>query len=494
MKKAAKFILENCHFIVFAAFLCMQFSVLLHIVPFGDDYYYMTFLRGGIGNFINLNVTHYLEVNGRAIVHLIDEIILADASLWCFRALETAVLAATVYLFALVISRGDAKSREFKISLCAACVLISVLDVQMMNETVYWATGAMNYVLPIPVMLLYYRVYQKISRGERLPRPSFLLAFLSCAMIEQCAFASLMITALIVYTFVLNKKKPDARLILCVLFSILGFAFLFLARGNSVRKTYYPEFFEMNLYERIKFNVKPLLSLIFAKNGAANVISLYLFITGLRRVLAGKKQIIFGALEGMAAVLVFARMMSDNSLLKYVSVIAALVAIFAEAAAAFADTLKTKDPEMFFFLSMALVLQGAMLLSPIYGGRTMLASVIFLGLATAKNLTLIFDKIRLVFDVQSLCVLCIVAVFFGTFPIANGYANNYVIHKYNMQNIEQYKENPASELTIEYLPDGACKYVMPYDSAYHEYWFKIAYGIDESTKITYTSDAFGYAK
>ena len=41
---------------------------------FGDDYYYATFIRE---NFLELHKQHYLEINGRAIVHFLDSIFLA---------------------------------------------------------------------------------------------------------------------------------------------------------------------------------------------------------------------------------------------------------------------------------------------------------------------------------------------------------------------------------------------------------------------------------
>ena len=46
----------------------------LQIGLFGDDYYYATFTKN---NFRELHKNHYLEVNGRVIVHLLDSIFLS---------------------------------------------------------------------------------------------------------------------------------------------------------------------------------------------------------------------------------------------------------------------------------------------------------------------------------------------------------------------------------------------------------------------------------
>ena len=56
------------------ALFSLTFIVNLQIGLFGDDYYYATFLKN---DFWELHKTHYLEINGRAIVHLLDSIFLA---------------------------------------------------------------------------------------------------------------------------------------------------------------------------------------------------------------------------------------------------------------------------------------------------------------------------------------------------------------------------------------------------------------------------------
>ena len=54
-----------------------------------------------------------------------------------------------------------------------------------------------------------------------------------------------------------------------------------------------------------------------------------------------------------------------------------------------------------------------------------------------------------------------------------------------MEYVSQALEKSAHKVVIVYLPDDDCRYTMPYDSTYHEYWFKIAFGLPEDTVITY---------
>lgn len=61
------------HFILLILFI-FTFIINSQIGLFGDDYYYGTFIRD---DFFSLHKKHYLEVNGRVIVHFLDSIFLA---------------------------------------------------------------------------------------------------------------------------------------------------------------------------------------------------------------------------------------------------------------------------------------------------------------------------------------------------------------------------------------------------------------------------------
>ena len=64
----------NLSKIILIVLFILTLIVNLQIGLLGDDYYYGTFVKN---DFWELHKTHYLEVNGRVIVHLLDSIFLA---------------------------------------------------------------------------------------------------------------------------------------------------------------------------------------------------------------------------------------------------------------------------------------------------------------------------------------------------------------------------------------------------------------------------------
>ena len=479
------FVKKYYHIVIFALFLFLEAVVIWQITQFGDDYYYMTFLSDGAKNFFELNVSHYLEVNGRAFVHLIDELILADRSLTVWRIVGTALIGSTVWLLALVAVGGERRSENFPAALICCCVLFSILDVMMLNETFYWITGAMNYALPLPVLLSYYLLYKRFTKTKKLPAFTFVLAFFSCAMIEQCAFTSLLITAAIIYTFVLNKKKPEAALILCVLFSVAGFAFLFLAPGNAVRKTYYPDFYEMSLYKRIISNIKPLASMIFSRRGSANVIVAYLVFGGARKIAVKKRaSVALGAAEILSAILVLIHVYVGGVMTVAVSAAVLTVLMLCADIVLSLPALKDGDTDGLFFCAVPLILQAAMLVSPLFGARTILCSAVLLFVPTAKNAAYLVGKLKNEkVKIASASVAAALA-FLLFIPLISGYSENRKIQMYNIKNASSCAENGGG-LVYYYMPREQYRYVLPYDNSYHEYWFKKAYGLPESTEIIY---------
>ena len=493
MEKTA-FLKKNYHIIILALFLSIQLVILSNITFYGDDYYYMTFTGDGIKNFFDLNVTHYKEVNGRSIVHLLCELLLADRTLILFRVFCLAVCGSTVFLTSYIACGYDVKSKYFPSVLCISCVLFSVINIGTANQSIYWVTGALNYFFPVPLTLFYFCIYGKLKKGQPLPKWTPVVAFFASALIEQLAFASLIITGLIIYTTVSNRKKADISTILTAIASIVGFSLLFFAPGNSVRQTFYSEFYSMPLYKRIISNIKPLFSLIFSKAGGADVITVYLASCAVISFLRKKKIHLAVAFFNLCAALLVAvhAHITNNSVLAVLAAVLTVISFLFNILILIL-TLDKRDPSRLYFTIVALILQAAMLVSPVYGPRTLLCSEIMLFVPTAKNfieirkcassISAVLKRETLISAISS--AVAVAAVVLLTVPTAVGYIKNNNIQKYNMQNVAQCLENSETDLTIYYLPERNFKYTMPYDSTYHEYWFCEAFGIGHDVNITY---------
>lgn len=529
IKKSASFVLRNVPYFIFAAFVALEAWIMRFVVLFGDDYYYTTFFNYGIGYFFRENVFHYMKTNGRAWVHLLDELLLCNGTIWAWRIFNTAVIALIIWFSALIIGgTREKRGKSFKTALVLLCALFSVINIKMAYQCVYWATGAMNYLLPVLLVLMYFRLMQRYLSGEKLGAAAIFLAFFACSSTEQCAFAALCVSALTFLAVLLKKEKPCRNLIFASVASIIGFAVLFLAPGNSVRTTYYSDFYSMGLLQRILYNLPRIFNLIFSDWGMADIIIVFLVASLFRRILKPRGVLDYisalVSLSGAASLYVYIHGGGGKAFF-IVSIVCTLLIFIENIVRYLIVYIKSKDMMGLFFTVMPPLLQCAILVSPEFGPRTALASAVMLFIPTVKfileseipafalgtfaaALVLISAPGRLVTAaVIILAVLCLVFALLKKpeiavisillicsaimadrqYELVRGYSANYTVHLRNYENIENYKsETDSTEpLVIFILPDESCKYTMPYDNPYHEYWFKKAYGLTEETEIRY---------
>lgn len=512
-------------YFIFFLFVLMQAWTLIYIVQFGDDYYYTTFLSNGIRHFIDENVLHYMQTNGRALVHILDEILLANGTVFLWKIINLAVISLTVWFSAKLVAGNDKK--QFDVALAVSCVAFTAISILNLRQSVYWATGSMNYLFPVFLtLLLFYKLRKNVS-SDRLSPLVLIIAFFACSSTEQAAFASLITVILFVYTSVLNKKRLAPSYVLCLLLAVVGFILLFAAPGNAIRKTYYPDFYSMPFLKRIAYNLPRIISLVFSDYGFSSVIAIYLSASALFNLARGKNRLnkicFFFSLAGAIA-LILKNYLGTNILL-YISFPCTAISILINFLSSIGDARREHDLTIPFFTIMPVVLQGAMLVSPEFGPRTTLISAVMLIVPTAKMLlfpkrsvalvTLAFvafllfrpplavtvmaviSFLAVAFFVASkkheavivtAIFICAILVFSRQFTTVHGYRENYVIHKYNDEKVAQYLDNSDFTLPLEqyYLSNDVYKYTMPYDDPYHAMWYKISRGIPQSVEIVYS--------
>ena len=521
---------RNFHMAVFALFIVLTAVTMCFTVAFGDDYYYGSFFYEGFAHFISENLLHYRETNGRALVHLLDELILCGNQMAVWHIFGTLCVSGVVFLSALISSRAyinGLKTKEFRISLTVSCLLFSSISLDIARQSIYWATGALNYLFPVLLLLaLFYCVKRGESEG-RIGALVPILAFLCAFSTEQCSAGAI---AVIFYAFILRlklRKKPDTAMYLSAVSVALGAALLFLAPGNTVRMTYYPEFYAKPVLERIAGNIPAVTNGMTGKDGMGTAFA-FLFAchigASLRR-LKNKHEIWRIAPIALCAAAVV--LISVNSaditagIIRTVVVLAALIDVAAEKMIAF---FREGDDGAFFIL-LSVILQLCMLISPEYGGRTVLVSFILLFPAieeligkeggvlslvlTAATAALIFSyghfilacitaaalaalafallkkpQVSRIFILAIICALC----FDSMLSFARGYGENYAVHKSNSEAIESWKVagDTDAPLCLEYLINGEYKYIMPYDNVpYHWNWYKTYHHLPPETEMIF---------
>ncbi len=535
---------KNRHVAFFAFFLLFQWLINSNLALFGDDFYYSTFVSGGRDYFLSENIRHYLETNGRAFVHLIDQLILCDRSLLVFRIFSLFTTGLTV-LFGAAVASGTYNikkgfySERFKLSLALMSVLFSFISIFTAYQTLYWVTGYLNYVFPVFLTLsLFFFTEASLENGRFSPWLIPLAFFASCTT-EQCAFVSLCTVLSAVVRILIKKKKPSAILWSALALAAVGFVILFAAPGNSVRTTYYADFYAMPLFRRILKNIAVILRLIFHSSGASRAIALFFTAYFASLLFSGKKKSAVDIIQmvcnaAAAALLILQMHIALSDLLLSAVVVAAVAVLALDIIILICNALRR--PELYapaFFSVAAVAIQGAMLISPEMGPRTVFASIVFLSISavwlivtsektTISSLMLAMSLFFMTPAGAALVLLLFVCAVILAFSILtkkqslmpaltasvslvlaflmltslshtlSGYKENKEIHMENDRLVSLYKDSLKNDpeasktLRLKYLKNGIYKYAMPYEDPYQMYWYKRSVGlIPEETEIIY---------
>lgn len=200
---------------------------------YGDDFIYALYSRHGFLNFIKMTGEHYMQMNGRAAVHFLLELILVFKDRLFFVVIPLLIM--SVYFFAGCAL--DVKQRTLFFALALSGTLI--LPYTILREGVFWMAGAMNYIYPTALALAAFYVFRRSAEEERIKVPAAFVLFLSGASTEQGGAAAIAAAAL--YSIIrFRDKKGIKRCIIMLLIMAVGYATVVLSPstfGRTVAET-----------------------------------------------------------------------------------------------------------------------------------------------------------------------------------------------------------------------------------------------------------------
>ena len=534
------FIKKHYHHLALAALVIIHTLTTFFTTIFGDDYYYANFVQKGYDYFVSENIFHYLHTNGRALVHILDELLIGwNFDLWrVFNIVNIASLAVVIAKIAAKSCKPDSSREKYQSALTFTCVILALTDTAVLRQSFYWATGMMNYLFPAVLSLWFYYFFARDfeeNRGSWLLVP---LALVSSITTEQ-ASAAAFLTALcfVVSAFVVKKRIPRPAYFASLIVSAAGLATILFAPGTSERKTYYPDFYAKPLLERIKSNFPTLSNVIYGRGGLCAAILVGLIIIAVvsyRYYNEGKLpllSLLVGS-EAAAAAGIYLWSLTVNSSIHDEWWMKTLLLIPVGAAmiyTAFRYFTRGEIDEL-FFVWCAAGMQIIMLISPEYGPRTLTISLVSLAVALVKRLAddnspeikffigfLAFaltpyyvketGSVMLIFAgilILSLIILragcekrpeltkiagafALAASLSQFSAVAIGYAGNLPVIGLNKQSVENYlaEETPPSSIIFYYLPNDNYRYTMPYDNPYHAAKLLELSGIDPKIQVWY---------
>ncbi len=218
---------------------CIAATMLLlsYITLYSDDYYYSTFFYGGLGDFWERTVDHYLTFNGRAFIHFVAQVFLV------FRTHLYAVVFPFLMALAFALAHRVQCPDGAKFSPAATAVSLGILlalPVVYLNQTLCWIAGSFNYCFPALVIFAYLFFQQRALRADAAWHTlvfASLIGFLAGATTEQNGIAALAVGFLTILCALVRaeRKSRPWKGALPLAFTLAGYATVLFAPGTANR-------------------------------------------------------------------------------------------------------------------------------------------------------------------------------------------------------------------------------------------------------------------
>lgn len=475
---------DRCRARLVAALAALFAVAILHLLinlqltVYSDDYWYGTFLNDGLVGFLKKTYRHYMEQNGRLIIHVfIPFVLLFDTKLF---AVLSPILTSAIFLVGLRVL--DERTSVAGLIFGAAMCLLNVLgsEIQYLRMSLYWLSAYFNYAAPLLPALgaLLFAVYEaKKTLGKWAYAAALVTSILAGASTEQTGICALIF--LWGYYLLLPKERRTPRLLFLALAVSAGYLTVLLAPGSRAR-----------VERGIDGGILSFLDPRVFKFRFFDVMG---YLTGF-----GFWNALFAALCALAGLSYIADRELPKLLLTGFPACACVIILWAlglKNALSAATVLYTLFLTTVMLTSRTLRLTGLILLgagasvmmlivTTLYYARTFFPCVLLtvlvcwsLALRAARGMPPALSA--------AVCV-ALAAVFVARFiPMYNGYRENKSTVDANISALEAAKTTGEAELSIDL--DGDHRYTMFFEGSYFLDNYLAYYGLPRDTHVTYTS-------
>ena len=495
VQKIKNFINNNKIILSNTMFLFLIFLIISCFIPLtGDDWTNANFNTNNIFEIINIAWDKYFLHEGRFASRIF--VIFFTNTKWLWNIVN-AIMISGIYFFSMKII----KPKNIKLSSIIFILAMLLLENTMFTQSYLWVTGNCTYVLPMFLIVIYFYLLNKAwSAGWQCKKIYYIImVFLNLlipTMVEHISI-SLVITNLffnIAYYF--KNKKINKILLINLIFSTIGFLIIYLSPGAKLRAAEY-EFSNYSIINKIITNIPNFINYTYIKNTLLIIIMMILvnIIIFAKKKCNLKKIIIFiliNIIPFLTVITNLLNLIAEKSskarfILEYIdfsvdstNLLIILYWIFITFFLLFINYKnfkKTKNFKPLFIYVIGILANSAMLLSPVWGGRTALFTVIMLYIDFIILLDYLIDsdfkKITNVLYIFTIIYCTILLILYNSV-----YRQN--INRENM--IQKQLQQNCDTIVIERFPD----FILWNSNAYnefHENSFKKYYGIPMNKKI-----------
>ncbi len=422
---------------------------------YGDDFIYATYFSDGFSEFISKSVNHYTQMNGRALVHFILELILIFKDN-LFVIVIPLFLILSFFLYGKICLKGEYKKIEF---VTLSLMLIMCLSSSVLREGILWMAGYLNYVLP--TLLAFLSLY--LLKNNKANPFYLILAFICGATTEQGGAMAVSSMVLYIVASLIKKEKISKWAYLLPLFAFSGYLTVILSPATSGRTA-----LEATETVPILKRFENLFYIAFSKEGATWLFELTLLLISAKLY---KKQKTLSLIGFIAALI------STVAYFYKAYIICGLAVTIAFLVIGFTLLFKGVYKEQASIGLSALLSAGMLLLSTTFGFRNLIPLYIALICLSVNIFISYLPKDAYVKSVATLLVFAISLI--CSLPTINGYIFNRKIIDQNISAVSN--DDEGFYYNVDLNPDYSYNQFVT-DNYYRDAFRKI-YDVDKDTKI-----------
>ena len=362
-------------------FYCLAIFVLTFIfsyfIPYGGDDY-INFIQGhgqGILNAIEIAKDFFMTWEGRFFSRIMLTLLVPNVLIY---SLITATLMTLLFYFLVKIIDGQPKLFFLPLIL----MIILFIDPEAFSQAYVWKTGTITYLYPLVfgVFLLY--IKRNVFEQEPINRWYYYflvpLSFIMSMFVETASVFILMICFMLTIYIKYKYKKIDWLMLLCSLVTLIGTILMITSPGTQVRA----DENILKLGELLVLNIQNIVLYTFIKNAfLVSFIGIF-FSYLINKKMTGKlKYLLMAYFIVIPLLTAFTITVNEFTWITipklhiliepnrwYVSLFWIIyVVCFIFTALKISD--KKAHPKLIFYILLAIMCNGSMIISPTWGGR-----------------------------------------------------------------------------------------------------------------------------
>lgn len=461
---------------LFYIIVFLFFLIILSLSPIsGDDWGNYGVGKLGLYHSIGNAIGMYSSWEGRFISRVLINVLTYYKFLW--NIINSFLITLTVYFSIKIVN-----PRNRKLSYLLIMLIIFGMNVYTFSQTITWIAGNITYFFVIPIILGYFYYLLRDDTSSKMRNIIFIFVNIIIPMfVEHMALVLILGNLIIVGFQYLRDRKINKIILFYTFFSIISTAIMLLSPGSHARSLIENiEFNKLGLFGKIGYNLPSFINYTFIVNSFMLVfltISNYLLIIkNVKNMYFKIILLIFILVIPCFTIILYPlanfynselfMLIESNNIFVLVYWIVYLIISFG---LLFINALKNSEFKIIFIFLLGLIANGVMLLSPTWGYRTSLFTMICLSLVSIMVIDQYAPKYMKAFylEVPITIVMIIYLVL---------YINVYRCQIYLVESIKKQLDNGKDIIEIEQFPNFINCNINP-ESEYHISKFKEYYKI-----------------